>query len=159
MWQWCCCAVCDEVMCESDWTELMGWNVWCLYGVRPTWRHQHSFSLSADWTASWGEGHPHWGWICVPKLCQRKLCSFAYFHTATLTLTMTYSHSVILVHYHSHLHLEKILRKAPQRSFQGKYARGAHSDWYSHWLWLTLTLTLIYTKTHTCASAQSGLHD
>ena len=29
------------------------------------------------------EGHLHRGWICAPKLCHKKMCSFAYLHTAT----------------------------------------------------------------------------
>ena len=40
----------------------MTWSVWsvqCLYTTRPTWRHQHSFSLIANWLASQGEGCPH----------------------------------------------------------------------------------------------------
>ena len=37
-----------------------GWSMWCLYSVRPTWRHQYSCNLSTNWIASQGEDHLHW---------------------------------------------------------------------------------------------------
>ena len=36
-----------------------GWSAWCLNSAIPPRRHQHSFSLSTDWTASQGKGQLH----------------------------------------------------------------------------------------------------
>ena len=55
----------------------------CLYNMKPTWRHQHSFSLDLmHLHIAMGEGHMCRGWICAPKLCHRRC---AYLHIATET--------------------------------------------------------------------------
>ena len=68
---------CDEWMHECV-------NAWCIYTVKPTWKHDTASALTLLISILlWGEGHSCKGWICTPKLGHGQMCQFDYSYTAT----------------------------------------------------------------------------